>query len=293
MILRAKLTPKAAPPSEPSMTRGRSPSRKRSARGRSQTGRILREPYRYHLKGISTKLLCECWPPPECHFLKNWIGMQSRGQVSVLALQGSRITKYKTEKRGVKTVNSAPHTSLFLMQWSRTNSCTSLHLIHIVIHVMRLSVVRSLTLCSSLCSFPCVSPLLSSSTWTLSWTSPCGRHRGNIPLALRQLRSLALWPKTASHRLWVQAPWRFPLLGDYWNHLPGGIRRQRYGALVLVWHGTRRRDHRESALVTTVHSGARGTSGPKTSLSLFWRKFVASSVLVCLSCKNGETCAWT
>ena len=27
-------------------------------------------------------------------------------------------------------------------------------------------------------------------------------------------------------------------------------------------------DHRESALLTTVHSGARRTSGPKTSLSL-------------------------
>ena len=30
-----------------------------------------------------------------------------------------------------------------------------------------------------------------------------------------------------------------------------------------------------------------------TSFSLFWRKFVASSGLVCLSCKNGETRAWT
>ena len=36
-----KPTPKAAPPSKTSMTRGRSASRKRSFRGRSQTGRIL------------------------------------------------------------------------------------------------------------------------------------------------------------------------------------------------------------------------------------------------------------
>ena len=42
------------------------------------------------------------------------------------------------------------------------------HLIYMVIHVVRLSVVRSLTLCSS---FPSVSPISSSSsTWTLSWT---------------------------------------------------------------------------------------------------------------------------
>ena len=68
------------------------------------------------------------------------------------------------------------------MQWTRTNCCTShcmaqecvgaRHVMYMVIHVMRLSVVRSLALCSSPCSFPCVSPILSSSsTWTLSWTS--------------------------------------------------------------------------------------------------------------------------
>ena len=45
-----KPTPKAAPPSEPSMTRSRSASRKKSVRGRSQTGRILRQPCRYYLK---------------------------------------------------------------------------------------------------------------------------------------------------------------------------------------------------------------------------------------------------
>ena len=39
----------------------------------------------------------------------------------------------------------------------------------------------------------------------------------------------------SSHRLWAQAPWRLPLLGDSCSDLPGGIRRQRYGALVLVW----------------------------------------------------------
>ena len=70
----------------------------------------------------------------------------------------------------------------------------------------------------------------------------------------------------SSHRLWAQAPWRLPQLGDYWNDLPGGIGRQRNGALVLVWRGSRRWDHRESALLTTVRSGAKRISGPKTSL---------------------------
>ena len=83
----------------------------------------------------------------------------------------------------------------------------------------------------------------------------------------------------SSHRLWAQAPWRLPLLGDFCNDLPGEIGRQRHGALVLVWRGTRRWDHRESAIFTTVHSGDSRISGPKTSLSLSWRKFVASSAL--------------
>ena len=41
-----------------------------------------------------------------------------------------------------------------------------------------------------------------------------------------------------------------------------------------LWRGTRRWDHRKSAIFTTVHSGARRTSEPETSLSLSWRKFV-------------------
>ena len=61
-------TPKAAPPSEPSMTRGRSTSRKRSVRGRRQTVRILRQPCRYFLKGTFTRSLCEYWHLPECQF---------------------------------------------------------------------------------------------------------------------------------------------------------------------------------------------------------------------------------
>ena len=57
---------------------------------------------------------------------------------------------------------------------------------------------RLLSLYPSPCSSPCVSPISSSSTRTLTCTSSlhCGFHRGNIPPALRQLRSLVLWPQT-------------------------------------------------------------------------------------------------
>ena len=47
--------------------------------------------------------------------------------------------------------------------------------------------------------------------------------------------------------------------------------------------GTRRWNSRESAIFTTVPSGARRTSEPETSLSLTWRKLVVQSVVVCRS----------
>ena len=61
-----KPNPNAATPSEPSMTRGRSVSRKRSIMGKSNPGIILRQPCRYYLKGTCTRSPCECWHPPEC-----------------------------------------------------------------------------------------------------------------------------------------------------------------------------------------------------------------------------------
>ena len=45
----------AATPSEPSVSRGRSVSRKRSIRGNSNHGAILRQPCRCHLKGTCTR----------------------------------------------------------------------------------------------------------------------------------------------------------------------------------------------------------------------------------------------
>ena len=52
----------------PSMTRGGSEPRKRSVRGRSETGRILRQTCRYYLTSTSTRSPCEYWHPPDCQF---------------------------------------------------------------------------------------------------------------------------------------------------------------------------------------------------------------------------------
>ena len=55
----------AATPSEPTVSRGRSVSRKRSIRGKSNHGAtILRQPCRKYLKGTCTRAPCEYWHPP-------------------------------------------------------------------------------------------------------------------------------------------------------------------------------------------------------------------------------------
>ena len=68
----------AATRSEPSLSRGRSVSKKRSIQGKSNHGAILRQPCSYILKGTCTRSPCEYWHPPECQFYKTETGMQSR-----------------------------------------------------------------------------------------------------------------------------------------------------------------------------------------------------------------------
>ena len=54
-----KPTPKAAPPSEPPTPKGRNASRKRSLRGRRQSGKSNRQPCNNFLEGTCTELLCD------------------------------------------------------------------------------------------------------------------------------------------------------------------------------------------------------------------------------------------
>ena len=53
-------------------------SRKRSIRGKSGHGAILRQPCRYYLKGTCTRSPCEYWHPPECQFYKTETGCKAR-----------------------------------------------------------------------------------------------------------------------------------------------------------------------------------------------------------------------
>ena len=70
----------AATLSEPTVARRRRVSRKRSIRGKSNHGAILRQPCTYNLKGTCTRSPCEYWHPPECQFYKKETGCQAGDQ---------------------------------------------------------------------------------------------------------------------------------------------------------------------------------------------------------------------
>ena len=69
--------PNAATPSEPSMTRGRSVSKKRSIQGKNNHVAILRQPCRCHLKGTCTRSPRDFWHPPECQFYRTETGCKA------------------------------------------------------------------------------------------------------------------------------------------------------------------------------------------------------------------------
>ena len=52
-------------------------ARKRSIRGKSNHGAILRQPCRFYLKGTCTRSPCEYWHPPECQFFKTETGCEA------------------------------------------------------------------------------------------------------------------------------------------------------------------------------------------------------------------------
>ena len=147
-----------------------------------------------------------------------------------------------------------------------------LHFIHDVCLIVRwLSV-------SSCLSFSCFSPSFTSSlphsTCTLPGTPSPMSMTPRVETAAHPHNEESC-PMARNHPLTGMSPTSSTTSTTqrlFCDDLPGWIRWHGYGALVLVWCRTRRRDHRKSATFTTVYSGARGTSEPETSLSLSWRK---------------------
>ena len=100
---RAKPTPEAAPFSEPPTRRGRSASRKRCVRGRSQCGTSNRPPCENFLKGTCTILPCDYWHPPESQFYKSESGCKFSTECSFPHWKVEEQPNKKPKKCGDKT----------------------------------------------------------------------------------------------------------------------------------------------------------------------------------------------
>ena len=94
---RAKLTPKGAPRFEPPTPSGRGASRRRSLRGRSQSGKFNRQRCKNFLKGTCTKLPCDFWHPPGCQFFLNEIRVVNSAQSA--HFRTGRLTYHRTLSR--------------------------------------------------------------------------------------------------------------------------------------------------------------------------------------------------
>ena len=133
------------------------------------------------------------------------------------------------------------------------------------IHDERL-IVRSLSVSSCL-SFSCFSPLFTSSLCTPSsmWTTP--RETPAAPSPNEEYCTQATYHPPTSYDPNVLDDFHYSETSDL--IFPGGIRRHRYGGLrTRLMPNSTMRSSEKRAIFTTVHSRARRTSGPKTSLSL-------------------------
>ena len=73
-IKRGKVTPSNPSPSSSMRQNERKPSRTRSPRGKSPSGRTSRWPCKDYLRGTCNNSFCEKWHPPECLFYKTKSG---------------------------------------------------------------------------------------------------------------------------------------------------------------------------------------------------------------------------
>ena len=95
--------PKTTPSSELPTQRGRSASRERTLRGRSPSGKSIRQPCKDFLKGICTKLPCDSWHPPECQFEKSESGCNFCNWCSFPHRKVEEQPNKKAEKGGDKS----------------------------------------------------------------------------------------------------------------------------------------------------------------------------------------------
>ena len=155
--------------------------------------------------------------------------------------------------------------------YTSARSCLSARTIHMWTHIwleilrLRRSHKNTITMSSM---FALAHERSTSFTLTSSSSIPSSRTTSQVtlpinksPVPLRHEEESGSWAKTTSSTGYEPKRDRqLRLLRDYWNLPPGAI--QRHDALALAWRGNQWQHHRQSALFTTVHSGARRTSGP-------------------------------
>ena len=157
-------------------------------------------------------------------------------------------------------------------------------LLHITLHGIVTHVCDLVPFCVFLLSL-----LLLLEPWPVP-LPPCGRHRGNYPLALRQMRSLALWPKTPLSQ--VMSPSSSTtsttqrLLKSSFRCNPA----TRCPRACLTRNSTARPSAERSLHHCPFRSEKNQRAGDKLITLL---KKVCCQLSLCLSCKNGETRAWT
>ena len=81
----------------------RNPSRNRSPRGKSPSGRMSRWPCKDYLKGTCTNSFCEKWHPPVCLFYKSESGCRCGEKCSYLHRQVDEQPSKRSKKNRDKT----------------------------------------------------------------------------------------------------------------------------------------------------------------------------------------------
>ena len=102
-IPRAKMTQPSPTPSSFMQQNERKPSRTRSPRGRSPSGRMSRWLCKDYLKGTCTNSFCEKWHPPECLFHKSENGCRFGEKYCYAHRQVEEQPCKRSEKNGDKS----------------------------------------------------------------------------------------------------------------------------------------------------------------------------------------------
>ena len=100
---RAKSTQPNPSPSSSTRQSERKPSRTRSPRGKSPSGRMSRWPCKDYIKGTYTNSFCEKWHPPECLFYKSENGCRFGEKCSYAHRQVEEQPSKRSKKNGDKS----------------------------------------------------------------------------------------------------------------------------------------------------------------------------------------------